>query len=130
MFSLNIVGSVSTQQPTMPQKSNRRLLKALGLTCLGALALSTIAFLYQGGTGIQAAADSQNLASFEPTIPDGEVWLFPEGNFEGRRVVLRPGFRGDLGPTHDFDRTTSSFKLGRNVRAKFCLETMCHNPSW
>lgn len=97
------------------------------MTCLGALALSTIAFLYQGGSGVQTSQGSVNLASFTPLVADNEVWLYEHPSYQGRSVVLKTGEKINL-VDMNFDRITSSFKLGSKVRVKFCHHKDCANP--
>ena len=104
------------------------MLKVLGVvSVLGALVASGAAICgpSQASNFIPAPNTQVSLASTEdPGIPSDTLEMYEARNFYGKKVTFKGPYRfvfeGPDWRMFDFNDKMSSFKIGSNLRAKFC----------
>ncbi|CDW85430.1 UNKNOWN [Stylonychia lemnae] len=83
------------------------------------------------GSQEQKVNQVMNLASFNQFAPKGQVNLYGDTRFEGRKISLYPGYKGNLGNLNPgFNDQLSSIQIGSGLRVLFCSNNNCAGNGW
>ncbi|CDW75612.1 UNKNOWN [Stylonychia lemnae] len=91
----------------------------------------TLLFLNIFGSQEQNVSKVMNLATFNQWASYGQCNLFADTGFGGRKIVLYPGYKGNLGNLQPgFNDELSSIQIGSGLRVLFCSNNNCEGNEW